>query len=140
MPPTAGETTRSTALKRSRIRWARARQRRSVRTGSMNTNIFCRKTELCRPELSTKWPSSSAPAARNSSRTSCGVMSAVLWAGSSRHALDPAHHALGAQLRDDGVEVLQVPDGEIDDHVREVVRAPLHRDVVDVAVVIGDDL
>ena len=46
---------------------ASARQSRSVRAGSWNTDIFCRKTGECSPDDRMKWPSSSAPAARNSS-------------------------------------------------------------------------
>ncbi len=53
---------------------ARALHKRSQRSGRMNTRFFCRKTGLCRPEDSTKWPSRRAPAARNSSRTSSLVM------------------------------------------------------------------
>ena len=49
---------------------ASALHSRSVRTGSMKTNIFCRKTGECRPDDRMKWPSSSAPAARNSANTS----------------------------------------------------------------------
>src|ERR1041384_1602641 len=48
------------------------------------------------------------------------------------------HHLLGAQLRDDGVEMLEVIDLEIDDAFGEIRRAPLHADIVDVAVVLGD--
>ena len=57
----------------SRALAASARQSFSVRSGSWKTNIFCRKIGECRPELRMKWPSSSAPAARNSARVSSGV-------------------------------------------------------------------
>src|SRR5579883_657488 len=50
------------------------------------------------------------------------------------------HHLLGAQLGDDRVEVLEVIDLEIDRHRGEVGRLALHMDIVDVAVVLGDDL
>ena len=46
---------------------ASARQRRSVRAGSWNTNIFCKKDRRVQPGRQTKWPVSRAPAARNSS-------------------------------------------------------------------------
>ena len=53
---------------------ARARHRRSQRSGCMNTRFFCRKVGLCSPDDSTKCPWRRAPAARNSSRTSSWVM------------------------------------------------------------------
>jgi hypothetical protein len=75
IPPTAGDTATSGWPTVAMIFSARALQRRSQRSGRMNTRFFCRKTGLCRPEDSTKWPSRRAPAARNSSRTSSLVMS-----------------------------------------------------------------
>src|SRR5687768_4419899 len=59
---------------------------------------------------------------------------------SAERALDAADNRFRAQLGDDRVEVLQIPDGQIDDHVREVLSPAFHRDILDVAVVIGDDL
>src|SRR5262249_43201960 len=55
-------------------------------------------------------------------------------------AINLRNHRLGAQLRDDGVEVLEVVDLEIDHERGEIGRLPLHADVVDVAVVLGDPL
>src|SRR3954468_18833565 len=54
-------------------------------------------------------------------------------------ALDRGDHGLGAQLRDDGAEMLEVIDLEIDGEFGEVRRAPGHVDVVDVAVMLGND-
>ena len=45
---------------------------------------------------------------------------------------------LGAQLRDDAVEMLEVIDLEIDGDLGEVRRLPAHVDVIDIAVVLGD--
>ena len=53
---------------------ARALHSRSQRSACMKTRFFCRKTGLCSPEDSTKWPSRRAPAARNSSSTSSVFM------------------------------------------------------------------
>jgi len=74
IPPTAGETATSTTPTAATILAASALHSRSVRAAFMNTRFFCKKTPLCSPEDSTKWPSRRAPAARNSSRTSSLVM------------------------------------------------------------------
>ena len=68
--PTAGDTTTSILPNAACAFSASARQSRSVRAGSMNTAFFWKNTGECRPDERMKWPSSSAPAARNSSRTS----------------------------------------------------------------------
>ena len=47
---------------------------------------------------------------------------------------------LRPQLRDDRGEVLEVVDFEIDGDLGEVRRLPRHADIVDIAVVLGDDL
>ena len=78
MPPTAGEMATSTDPAAALIFAASALHSRSQRAASMNTRFFCRKTGLCSPEDSTKWPSRSAPAARNSSSTSSEVMASDL--------------------------------------------------------------
>src|SRR5262249_57164834 len=56
------------------------------------------------------------------------------------HALGIRHHVLGAQLRDDRGEMLEVVDLKIDHERREVGRIPGHADVVDVNVMFGDNL
>jgi hypothetical protein len=53
---------------------ARALHSRSQRSARMKTRFFCRKTGLCSPLDSTKWPSRRAPASRNSWRTSSVFM------------------------------------------------------------------
>src|SRR4029079_5401612 len=55
-------------------------------------------------------------------------------------ALGAGHHLLRPQLRDDGVEMLEVIDLEGDRAVCKSRRALIHADVVDVAVVLGDHL
>ena len=60
--------------------------------------------------------------------------------GLAVHPLGASHHGLGAQLRDDRGEVFEVINLKVDGQVAEVGRFPLHADVVDVAVVLGDDL
>src|SRR5690242_4447858 len=55
-------------------------------------------------------------------------------------ALDLGDHRLGAQLPDDGVEMLEVVDLEVDGQRGEIGRLPLHADVIDIAVVLGDHL
>ena len=62
-------TTASTGPNRAVIASARRRHSRSVRGGCSNTRIFCRNTGEWRPDDRTKWPSISAPAARNSAST-----------------------------------------------------------------------
>src|SRR4051794_13766993 len=47
-------------------------------------------------------------------------------------AFDAGDHGLGAQLGDDGAEMLQVVDLEVDGELGEIRRAPGHIDVVDV--------
>src|SRR5690242_2733774 len=54
-------------------------------------------------------------------------------------ALHPRHHGFGTQLGDDTAEMLQVIDLEIDRELGEVRRATEHADVIDIAVVLGDD-
>src|SRR5882724_2652223 len=51
---------------------------------------------------------------------------------------DPCDNVLGAQLGDNGAEMLQVIDLEIDGELGEIRRAPAHADVVDIAVMLGD--
>ena len=46
----------------------------------------------------------------------------------------------GAQLREDGGEMLEVVGLEINRDIGEIGRAPRHADIVDVAVVLGDHL
>src|SRR5665213_2936528 len=53
-------------------------------------------------------------------------------------ALDPGDDGLGTQLGDDGAEMLQIIDLEIDGELGEILRAPRHADVVDIAVMLGD--
>src|SRR5690348_389972 len=55
-------------------------------------------------------------------------------------ALRLGHHRLRTELRENGREVLEVVDLEIDGHVGEVRGAALHADIVDIAVVLGDHL
>ena len=47
---------------------------------------------------------------------------------------------LARNCADDGGEMLEVVDLEIDQHVGEVRRPPRHADIVDIAVVLGDHL
>src|ERR1700748_3459252 len=54
-------------------------------------------------------------------------------------AFDPGDDGLGAQLGDNSAEMLEVIDLEIDGELGEVGRAPGHVDVVDIAVVLGND-
>ncbi len=56
------------------------------------------------------------------------------------HALGVGDHFLRPQLRDDRSQVLEVIDFEIDGQLGEIRRLPRHFDVVDIAVVLGDDL
>src|SRR5262249_44237852 len=53
-------------------------------------------------------------------------------------ALDPGDHGLGAQLGDDGAEMLEVIDFQVDGELGEVGRAPADMDVVDISVMLGD--
>src|SRR4029077_2048399 len=53
-------------------------------------------------------------------------------------AFDPGDNGFGAQLRDNGAEMLQVIDLEIDRELGEVGRAPRHADIVDIAVMLSD--
>src|SRR5664279_5052303 len=53
-------------------------------------------------------------------------------------ALDPCDDRLGAQLGDNSAEMLQVIDLKIDGELGEVLRAPGHADIVDIAVMLGD--
>src|SRR5215211_710766 len=53
-------------------------------------------------------------------------------------ALDPRDHGLGAQLRDNSAEMLEVIDLEVDGQLGEVGRAARHADIVDIAVMLGD--
>src|SRR3977135_4084638 len=53
-------------------------------------------------------------------------------------ALNPCDHGLGAQLGDNSAEMLQVIDLKIDGEFGEILRAPGHADIVDIAVVLGD--
>src|ERR1700710_1770515 len=56
------------------------------------------------------------------------------------HPLRLRHRGLGAQLRQDRGEMLEVIDLEINLHVGEIRRPARHADVVDIAVVLGDYL
>src|SRR5476649_2873071 len=53
-------------------------------------------------------------------------------------ALDPCDDGFGAQLGDNSAEMLQVIDLKIDGELGEVLRAPGHADIVDIAVMLGD--
>ena len=59
---------------------------------------------------------------------------------SARHPIHPADHAFGAQFGDDRVQVLQIPHREVDHHIGEVLGAALHRNVVDIAVMVSNHL
>src|SRR5271165_2594331 len=74
---------------------------------------------------------------RTSAHRSFASWAFASWA-SAVHPLDLGDHRLVAQLGDDGIEVLEVVDLEIDGDRGEVRRPPAHADVVDVAVVLGD--
>src|SRR5476649_2303552 len=54
-------------------------------------------------------------------------------------ALDPCDDGFGAQLGDNSAEMLQVIDLKVDGEFGEIRRAPGHADVVDVAVMLGND-
>src|SRR5580693_626623 len=56
------------------------------------------------------------------------------------YPLGVGYDLLRPQLRDDRGEVLEVVDFEVDGDLGEVRRLPGHADIVDVAVVLGDDL
>jgi hypothetical protein len=56
------------------------------------------------------------------------------------HAFRLCHDRFCAQLREDGGEMLEVVDLEINRDIGEIGRAPRHADIVDVAVVLGDHL
>jgi hypothetical protein len=56
------------------------------------------------------------------------------------HPLGLGHHRLRPQLREDGGQVLEVVDLEVDLHIGEVRRPPGHADIIDIAVVFGDNL
>src|ERR1700709_84541 len=53
-------------------------------------------------------------------------------------AFDPCDDGFGAQLGDNGAEMLQVIDLEVDGEFGEVRGAPGHADIVDIAVMFGD--
>src|SRR6185369_16645365 len=76
--PTAGATITSGLPNWATIFSASALQRRAVRSGYWKTRFFCRNIGLCRPDARMKWPSRSAPAPRNSSRTSSVFMGTFL--------------------------------------------------------------
>src|SRR6185369_14504479 len=76
--PTAGETITSGLPNWATIFSASALQSRAVRSGYWKTRFFCRNIGLWRPEARMKWPSRSAPAPRNSSRTSSVFMGTFL--------------------------------------------------------------
>src|SRR5262245_23258462 len=59
--------------------------------------------------------------------------------GLSVDALDPRDDRLCTELRDNCTEMLEVIDLEIDGELGEIGRAARHADVVDVAVMLGDD-
>ena len=56
------------------------------------------------------------------------------------HPFRLGHNRLGAQLRNDRVEVLEIVDLEINRDVGEIRRPPGHSNIVDIAVVFGNDL
>src|SRR5690348_7840924 len=60
-------------------------------------------------------------------------------AGLPVDTFDPCNDGLGAQLGDDSAEMLEVIDLEVDGELGEIGRAPRHADIVDVAVMLGDD-
>ena len=76
-----------------------------------------------------KWPSSRAPASRNSCRTSVFVHRLP------RHASDRADQWLGAQAGHDFIEMLQIVDFEQDVQIEKVARhaARHHLQFVDIA-------
>src|SRR5690349_3866130 len=102
----------------SRIFAASARQSFSVLSACMKTRAFCRKTGLLNPEVRMKWPSSTAPVSRKMPSTSSTVMSLPL--PSSIHPAHVAHGGARLHLRDQAVEVLQIPHFQIDQHLGEV--------------------
>src|ERR1700709_2806545 len=53
-------------------------------------------------------------------------------------AFDPGDDGFRAQLGDNGAEMLQVIDLEVDGEFGEVRRPPAHADIVDIAVMFGD--
>src|SRR5947207_2465396 len=73
MPPSAGERT-AVGFSAS-VRAAMAAPSASACRGCCSTSAHCKYPELCSPEVSRKWPSSSAPDLRNRSRSS----SLVIW-------------------------------------------------------------
>ena len=101
---------------------------RSVRAGSWNTNIFCRNTGLRRPDDRMKWPSSSAPAARNSSSTSSCVIVHRLQPGSPVHPLDFGHGRAAPRNCDRiAFSCLRSHTLEIDQDLAEILRTRRHR-------------
>ena len=58
----------------------------------------------------------------------------------SGHPVDAADDPLGTEFRDDRIQVLQIPNREIDRQFCEVMGPSDHRDIVDVPVMVGDDL
>src|SRR5580704_4559134 len=60
--------------------------------------------------------------------------------GLAVHALGVGDHLLRPQLRDDRSQVLEIVDRKIDRQIGEIGRLPQHSDVVDIAIVLGDDL
>src|SRR5262245_42599220 len=59
---------------------------------------------------------------------------------SREHALDAAHHRLALETGNDLREMIKVPDLELDLNLGEVLGAPHHAHIVDVAVGLADHL
>src|SRR3954467_6530665 len=139
-PPRAGPTTASIGPATSaRILSASPRQSVSVLSGCMKTRAFCRNTGLRSPDDRMKWPSSTAPASRKIASTS----SVVIFGGSLLSAIDPlglADAGIVLELRNQPVQVLEVPDFQIDQHLGEVGCGAYHRQRMDIGIVGGDHL
>src|SRR3954470_683535 len=82
-----------------------------------------------------KWPSSRAPAARNSTSTSSFGATPTASAGP---ALDGRDAGRGAQRRLHPQQVLEALDLDVEHHLDDVLAAPAHADVVDVGPLPAD--
>src|SRR5665213_3145194 len=67
-----------------------------------------------------------------------GATLAALWRPSSAQALDLADDALGAKLPQDRIEMLDVPDFQVDQHFAEIRRMGHEGNIVDVAAGFAD--
>ncbi len=54
-------------------------------------------------------------------------------------ALDAGNHRLCTQLGNDSVQMLEVIDLQIDGQIRKIRRTATHADIVDIAVMLGND-